>query len=56
MSTGRDFRERQDYTPKMKDLDVLRAGAKGFMISGIKDITAAKVGDTIIDAQTSQRH
>ena len=53
MSTGRDFQvERVGvYTPKMKDLDVLRAGEVGFMISGIKDITAAKVGDTITDAQ-----
>jgi GTP-binding protein LepA len=53
MSTGRDFQvERVGvYTPKMKDLDVLRSGEVGFMISGIKDITAAKVGDTITDAQ-----
>ncbi|HRJ52108.1 MAG TPA: translation elongation factor 4 [Candidatus Thiothrix moscowensis] len=53
MSTGRDFQvERVGvYTPKMKDLDTLRAGEVGFMISGIKDITAAKVGDTITDAQ-----
>ncbi|QTR48224.1 translation elongation factor 4 [Thiothrix litoralis] len=53
MSTGRDFQvERVGiYTPKMKDLDVLRAGEVGFMISGIKEIAAAKVGDTITDAQ-----
>ena len=53
MSTGRDFQvERVGvYTPKTKDLDILRAGEVGFMISGIKEITAAKVGDTIIDAQ-----
>ena len=53
MSTGRDFQvERVGvYTPKLKDLDALRAGEVGFMISGIKDITAAKVGDTITDAQ-----
>ena len=53
MSTGRDFQvERVGvYTPKTKDLDVLRAGEVGFMISGIKEITAAKVGDTITDAQ-----
>ncbi len=53
MSTGRDFQvERVGvYTPKTKDLDVLRAGEVGFMISGIKEIAAAKVGDTITDAQ-----
>lgn len=53
MSTGRDFQvERVGvYTPKTKDLDALRAGEVGFMISGIKEIAAAKVGDTITDAQ-----
>jgi GTP-binding protein LepA len=53
MSTGRDYQvERVGvYTPKSKDLDVLRAGEVGFMISGVKEITAAKVGDTITDAQ-----
>lgn len=53
MSTGRDIQvERVGiYTPKSKDLEVLRAGEVGFMISGIKDIEAAKVGDTITDAQ-----
>ena len=53
MSTGRDYQvERVGvYTPKTKDLDVLRAGEVGFMISGVKEITAAKVGDTITDAQ-----
>lgn len=53
MSAGRDFQvERVGvYTPKTKDLEMLRAGEVGFMISGIKEITAAKVGDTITDAQ-----
>ncbi|OQX09681.1 MAG: elongation factor 4 [Thiothrix lacustris] len=53
MSSGRDFQvERVGvYTPKMKDLEVLRAGEVGFMISGIKEIAVAKVGDTLTDAQ-----
>ncbi|MBU0655524.1 MAG: translation elongation factor 4 [Gammaproteobacteria bacterium] len=53
MSSGRDIQvERVGvYTPKTKDLEVLRAGEVGFMISGIKEIDAAKVGDTITDAQ-----
>jgi GTP-binding protein LepA len=53
MSSGRDFQvERVGvYTPKMKDLDVLRSGEVGFMISGIKEIAVAKVGDTLTDAQ-----
>lgn len=53
MSSGRDFQvERVGvYTPKTKDLDALRAGEVGFMIAGIKEISAAKVGDTITEAQ-----
>ncbi|QTR49590.1 translation elongation factor 4 [Candidatus Thiothrix anitrata] len=53
MSSGRDFQvERVGvYTPKMRDLDVLKAGEVGFMISGIKEIAVAKVGDTLTDAQ-----
>lgn len=38
------------FTPKAKDLDVLRAGEVGFLIAGIKDIDAARVGDTFTDA------
>lgn len=53
MSTGREFQvERVGvYTPKPKDLEELHAGEVGFMIAGIKEISAAKVGDTITDAQ-----
>lgn len=54
MSTGHELSSRASwkvYTPKTKDLDVLRAGEVGFMISGVKEITAAKVGDTVPDAQ-----
>ncbi|MFT4693860.1 MAG: GTP-binding protein LepA [Francisella sp.] len=35
------------FTPKMKDLDHLKAGEVGFIISGIKDIHGAPVGDTL---------
>jgi len=35
------------FTPKKKDLKELRAGEVGFVISGIKDITGAPVGDTL---------
>ncbi|MCL4114934.1 UNVERIFIED_CONTAM: hypothetical protein GTU68_061969 [Idotea baltica] len=35
------------FTPKMKDLDHLKAGEVGFVISGIKDIHGAPVGDTL---------
>ncbi|PMS35636.1 GTP-binding protein LepA [Trinickia symbiotica] len=35
------------FTPKSKDLDELSAGQVGFIIAGIKELTAAKVGDTV---------
>ena len=34
------------FTPKMTDTEILRAGEVGFVIAGIKDIDAARVGDT----------
>ena len=34
------------FTPKMTDTQALRAGEVGFVIAGIKDIDAARVGDT----------
>ena len=38
------------FTPKMKDTELLKAGEVGFIIAGIKEIDAAKVGDTFTDA------
>ncbi|MEJ2767670.1 translation elongation factor 4 [Mycetohabitans sp. B46] len=35
------------FTPKSQNRDVLSAGEVGFVIAGIKELTAAKVGDTI---------
>ena len=35
------------FTPKSKNLDRLSAGEVGFVIAGIKELKAAKVGDTI---------
>src|SRR4029453_14550548 len=35
------------FTPKSIDRDVLKAGEVGFVIAGIKELQAAKVGDTI---------
>ncbi|APC97887.1 translation elongation factor 4 [Francisella frigiditurris] len=35
------------FTPKMKDLDHLKAGEVGFIVAGIKDIHGAPVGDTL---------
>ncbi|MBC8723593.1 elongation factor 4 [Paraburkholderia sp. 31.1] len=35
------------FTPKSKDLESLSAGQVGFIIAGIKELAAAKVGDTV---------
>lgn len=53
MSTGRDFFVEKVgiFTPKRKNTDSLQAGDVGFIISGIKDIDSAKVGDTITLSQ-----
>jgi GTP-binding protein LepA len=40
------------FTPKRRDRDVLKTGEVGFLIAGIKEIDAAKVGDTITSAET----
>ena len=49
MSTGRTFQADDVgiFTPKRKTLDSLAAGEVGFIIAGIKEIEAARVGDTI---------
>ncbi len=49
MSTGRDHQVEQlgRFTPKPAPVGVLYAGEVGFVIAGIKDIKAARVGDTI---------
>lgn len=40
------------FTPKMRELKVLRAGEVGFICASIKDIKGAPVGDTITHAST----
>jgi len=49
MSTGRTFQADTVgvFTPKRTPLDGLKAGEVGFIIAGIKEIEAARVGDTI---------
>jgi GTP-binding protein LepA len=49
MSTGRSYQVDRVgiFTPKMQDSDNLAAGEVGFVISGIKEIDGAPVGDTI---------
>jgi len=38
------------FTPKPKDIDKLNCGEIGFIITGIKNLSETKVGDTICDA------
>jgi len=49
MATGAAYAAEQlgVFTPKSVSRDVLRAGEVGFVIAGIKELQAAKVGDTI---------
>jgi GTP-binding protein LepA len=49
MSTGRSYLADRvgGFTPKMTDREVLAAGEVGFLISGIKEIDGAPVGDTV---------
>ena len=53
MSSGREyFIEKVGiFTPKRKEMTELLAGDVGYVISGIKDIESAKVGDTITLSQ-----
>jgi len=53
MSSGREYMVEKVgiFTPKRKDTEHLQAGDVGFIISGIKDIESAKVGDTITLSQ-----
>ncbi len=37
------------FTPKIKDIDQLSSGEIGFIITGIKNLSDTKVGDTICD-------
>ena len=39
------------FTPKRRDRDILKTGEVGFLIAGIKEIDAAKVGDTITSVE-----
>lgn len=51
MATGREFQVEKVgiYTPKAEEREVLRAGDVGYLMAGIKEIDAAKVGDTFTD-------
>ncbi len=52
MSTNQDYIVEKVgvFTPKQKDILELNAGEIGFIITGIKNLSDTKVGDTICDA------
>ena len=49
MSTGFDYQVERigAFTPKITAVDELSAGAVGFMAAGLKEVQAARVGDTV---------
>ena len=52
MSTNQDYTVEKVgvFTPKAKDINELNSGEIGFIITGIKNLSDTKVGDTICDA------
>ncbi|XZG71682.1 translation elongation factor 4 [Chitinibacteraceae bacterium HSL-7] len=55
MATSAEYLVEQTgvFTPKSVQRDSLKAGEVGFVISGIKELASAKVGDTITTAKNS---
>lgn len=53
MSTGRAYEVMGIgvFTPKREETGILRAGEVGYVVSGIKEINGAPVGDTLTHAQ-----
>ncbi len=49
MATGKEFEvaEIGVFTPRMKQVEVLRAGEVGYLAAGIKNVLDTRVGDTI---------
>ena len=54
MSTGLDYQVERIgvFTPKAVNVDELSAGAVGFMVAGLKEVKAARVGDTVTLSRT----
>ncbi len=55
MSTGATYKAEQIgiFTPKMQQLETLSSGEVGYIISGIKQLSDCKVGDTITTEKNS---
>ena len=58
MSTGRNHIADQVgvFTPKRKIVKELICGDVGYVVCGVKDVSGAKVGDTITDSTNPTRH
>ncbi|MBF0453562.1 MAG: elongation factor 4 [Magnetococcales bacterium] len=52
MSSGQDYPLDRigAFTPHMTDMNVLSAGEVGFVIAGVKELSQARVGDTITES------
>lgn len=57
MSSGRDYQVEKVgiFTPKRTESKTLKSGQVGYVICGIKDISAAKVGDTFTSVVASAK-
>lgn len=53
MATGKEFEvtEIGVFTPRMKPVEVLKAGEVGYLAAGIKNVLDTRVGDTITSAR-----
>ena len=58
MSTGRDHIAEQVgvFTPKRETVKELACGDVGYVVCGVKDVSGAKVGDTITDSTNPTQH
>ena len=54
MATGKEFEvtEIGVFTPRMKPVEVLKAGEVGYLAAGIKNVLDTRVGDTITSAKS----
>jgi len=54
MATGKEYEvsEVGIFTPRMKPVEVLKAGEVGYLAAGIKNVLDTRVGDTITSAKT----
>ena len=58
MSSGKKYQVEKVgiFTPKRTEAEILKSGQVGYVICGIKDVGAAKVGDTFTSVTSSAKH